>query len=100
PLPLLRRRFRSRSAIIGLSAIFTWLACAAPYLDFRPRAGVTLMAAMRAALFLLSFFYFDLLAAIICITALTLLHISIQLLAQASRRLHTAGSVRLPIRGV
>jgi serine phosphatase RsbU (regulator of sigma subunit) len=100
PLPLLRRRFRSRSAIIGLSAIFTWLACAAPYLDFRPRAAVTLMAVMRAALFLLSFFYFDLLTAIICIAAPTLWKISLQMLAQPSGGLHNAGIISLTISGV
>jgi len=100
PMPLLRRRFRSRSAIIALSATFTWLACAAPYLGFRPWAVIPLMAAARAVLFLLAFFYFDLLTAIVCIAAPTLWTISLQMLAQPSEGVHNAGVISLTISAV
>jgi serine phosphatase RsbU (regulator of sigma subunit) len=100
PLPLLRRRFRSRRVIIALSAIFTWLACGAPYLGFRPWAAILLMAATRAAIFLLAFFYFDLLTAIVCIAAPTLWSISLHMLAQPSDGVHDAGAMSLTIAAV
>src|SRR5262249_225383 len=47
PLPFLHRRFRSKRAVVASSSIFVWLACAGPYLGFRPWAAILLMAAAR-----------------------------------------------------
>jgi serine phosphatase RsbU (regulator of sigma subunit) len=95
PLPFLHRRFRSRRVIISLSAIFVWLACAGAYLGFRPWAAILLMAAARTFLFLLAFFYFDLLTAIVCIAAPTCWSIILDMIAQPSEGLHDAGLVSL-----
>jgi serine phosphatase RsbU (regulator of sigma subunit) len=97
PLPFLHRRFRSRRVIISLSAIFVWLACAGAYLGFRPWAGILLMAAARTFLFLLAFFYFDLLTAIICIAAPTCWSTILEMIAQPSKGLHDAGLVSLTL---
>jgi serine phosphatase RsbU (regulator of sigma subunit) len=94
-LPFLHRRFRSKRAVIVSSSIFVWLACAGPYLGFRPWAAILLMAAARAFLFLLAFFYFDLLTAIICIAAPTSWSIILQMIAQPSKGLHDDGVVSL-----
>src|SRR5262245_25842598 len=95
PLPFLHRRFRSRRVIIVLSAIFVWLACAGAYLGFRPWAAILLMAAARTFLFLLAFFYFDLLTAIVCLAAPTCWSTILEMIAQPSRGLHDAGLVSL-----
>ena len=97
PLPLLHRRFRSRRAIILSSSIFIWLACAAPYLGFRPWTALLLTAATRAVLFLLAFLCFDLLTAIVCIAAPTLWSTGLQMFAQPSEGLHNAGLISLTI---
>jgi len=95
PLPFLNRRFRSRPVIIGLSAVFVWLACAAPYLGFRPWAAILMMAVARAVLFLLAFFYFDLGAAIVCIVAPTCWSTILGMLAQPSTGIYHAGVASL-----
>jgi serine phosphatase RsbU (regulator of sigma subunit) len=95
PLPFLHRRFRSRRAVIVSAAIFVWLACAGPYLGFRPWTAILLMAAARTLLFLLAFFYFDLLTAIICISAPTYWSIILEMIAQPSKGLHDTGLVSL-----
>ena len=100
PLPLLRRRFRSRRAVIALSAVFVWLACAAPYLGFRPWVAILLMAATRTVSFLLAFLYFDLLTAIVCIAAPTVWSTSIEMFAQPSAGLHNTGLISLTITAV
>ena len=100
PLPFLHRRFRSRRVIISLSAIFVWLACAGAYLGFRPWAAILLMAAARTFLFLLAFFYFDLLTAIVCIVAPTCWSTIVEMTAQPSKGLHDAGLVSLTLAAV
>jgi hypothetical protein len=100
PLPFLRRRFRSRRAVIVSSSIFVWLACAGPYLGFRPWAAVLLMAAVRALFFMLAFFYFDLLTAIVCIAASTSCAIILEMIAQPSKGIHDAGIVALSLAAV
>lgn len=104
PLPFLHRRFRSRRLIISLSAIFAWLACSGAYLGFRPWVAILLMAAARASIFLLAFFYFDLLAAIVCIGAPTLWSITLGMVAQPSSGtgggIYDAGLISLTITAV
>jgi len=100
PLPFLHRRFRSRRVIISLSAIFVWLACAGAYLGFRPWEAILLMAAARTFIFLLAFFYFDLLTAIVCIAAPTCWSIILEMLAQQSRGIHDAGFVSLTLTSI
>jgi serine phosphatase RsbU (regulator of sigma subunit) len=100
PLPFLHRRFRSRRVIISLSAIFAWLACSGAYLGFRPWTAILLMALARALIFLLAFFYFDLLAAIVCIGAPTLWSVTLEMIAQPSRGIHDAGLISLTITAV
>jgi len=100
PLPFLHRRFRSRRVIVGLSAIFVWLACAGPYVGFRPWAAIPLMAAVRTFLFLLAFFYFDLLTAIVCIAAPTSWTFTLEMLAQPSNGIYDAGIVSLTIMAI
>ena len=100
PLPFLHRRFRSRRVIISLSAIFVWLACAGPYLGFRPWTAIMLMAAARAAFFLLAFFYFDLLTAIVCIAAPTVWSIILEMIAQPSEEIHNSGFLSLLITAI
>src|SRR5262245_59262259 len=100
PLPFLHRRFRSRRVIISLSAIFVWLACAGAYLGFRPWAAILLMAAARTFLFLLAFFYFDLLTAIVCIAAPTCWSTILEMIAQPSKGLHDAGLISLILAAV
>src|SRR5262249_25510062 len=100
PLPFLHRRFRSRRVIVGLSSIFVWLACAGPYLGFRPWAAILLMAAARAFLFLLAFFYFDLLTAIVCIAAPTSWSVMLEMLAQPSKGLRDAGLISMTITAI
>jgi serine phosphatase RsbU (regulator of sigma subunit)/MFS family permease len=95
PLPFLHRRFRSRRAVIVSAAVFVWLACAGPYLGFRPWTAILLMAAARTFLFMLAFFYFDLLTAIICIAAPTYWSIILEMIAQPSKGLHDTGLVSL-----
>jgi len=95
PLSFLHRRFRSRRAVIVSSSIFVWVACAGPYLDFRPWTAILLMAAARTFLFLLAFFYFDLLTAIVCIGAPTSLSTILEMIAQPSKGLHDTGLVSL-----
>src|SRR5262249_4405982 len=96
----LHRRFRSRRAVIVSSSIFVWLTCAAPYLGFRPWAAILLMAAARTLLFLLAFFYFDLLTAIVCIAAPTCWSTILEMIAQPSKGLHDAGLVSLILESV
>jgi serine phosphatase RsbU (regulator of sigma subunit) len=100
PLPFLHRRFRSRRVIIALSAIFVWLACAGVYLGFRPWAAILLMAAARTFLFLLAFFYFDLLTAIVCIAAPTCWSTIVEMTAQPSKGLHDSGLISLILAAV
>src|SRR5262245_34310 len=100
PLPFLHRRFRSRRVIISLSAIFVWIACSGAYLGFRPWAVILLMAAARTFLFLLAFFYFDLLTAIVCIAAPTCWSTLLEMIAQPSAGLHDAGLVSLILAAV
>ncbi|MGE0129851.1 MAG: PP2C family protein-serine/threonine phosphatase [Blastocatellales bacterium] len=100
PLPFLHRRFRSRRVIVGLSAIFVLLACAGPYLGFRPWFPILLMAVVRAFFFLLAFFYFDLLAAIVCIAAPTVWSFTLEMLAQPSANIREAGVISLSITAI
>src|SRR5262245_47622674 len=100
PLPFLHRRFRSRRVIIGLSAIFLWIACAGPYLGFRPWTAIMLAAVTRTLFFLLTFLYFDLLAALVCIAAPTFLSFSLQMFAQPSDDIHDAGIISMTIAAV
>src|SRR5262245_15226199 len=100
PLPFLHRRFRSRRVIIFSSAIFVWLACAGAYLGFRPWTGILLMAAARTFLFLLAFFYFDLLTAIVCIAASICWSTILEMIAQPSKGLHDAGFVSLALTSI
>jgi serine phosphatase RsbU (regulator of sigma subunit) len=95
PLPFLHRRFRSRRAVFVSAAAFVWLACAGPYLGFRPWTAILLMAAARTLLFLLAFFFFDLLTAIICIAAPTYWSILMEMIAQPSKGIHDTGLVSL-----
>jgi serine phosphatase RsbU (regulator of sigma subunit) len=95
PLPFLHRRFRSRRAVTVSAAVFVWLACAGPYLGFRPWTAILLMAAARTLLFLLTFFFFDLLTAIICIAAPTYWSILMEMIAQPSKGIHDTGLVSL-----
>jgi serine phosphatase RsbU (regulator of sigma subunit)/MFS family permease len=95
PLPFLHRRFRSRRAVIVSAAIVVWLACAGPYLGFRPWTAILLMAAARTFLFLLAFFFFDLLTAIVCIAAPTYWSIILEMIAQPSKGLHDTALVSL-----
>ncbi|MCG3160721.1 MAG: hypothetical protein JMDDDDMK_01796 [Acidobacteria bacterium] len=97
PLPFLHRRFRSRRLIIGLSAIFVWLACAGPYLGFRPWSAILLMAAVRTFFFLLSFFCFDLLTASVCIAMPTFWSIILEMIAQPSAGIRESGFISLAI---
>jgi serine phosphatase RsbU (regulator of sigma subunit) len=100
PLPFLHRRFSSRRAIIVSSSIFVWLACAGPYLGFRPMTAILLMAAARAFFFLLAFFCFDLLTAIFCLAAPTCWGIIMQMMAQPSKGLYDSGVISLAIAAV
>lgn len=87
PLPFLRRRLRPESrlgrwtlkladylpqrwtenwterCVIAVLAVFAWVACQEPQLNFRPWTGILLMAAIRAFVLLFTFFTFDLLTA-------------------------------------
>jgi serine phosphatase RsbU (regulator of sigma subunit) len=97
PLPFLNRRFKSQIVVIGASTIFVWIACAGPYLGFRPWTGILLMAAARALFFLLAFFYFDLLTAIVCIAAPSSLGFALQMIGQPSAEISNSGSLALMI---
>ncbi len=100
PLPFLHRRFRSRRVIVAASAIFVWIACAAPYIGFRPWGAILLMAAVRAFFFLLAFFYFDLVAAIACIAAPTFLAFALEVAAQPAPQIRNSGLISLAIAAV
>jgi serine phosphatase RsbU (regulator of sigma subunit)/MFS family permease len=100
PLPFLHRRFRSRRLIIGLSAIFVLVACAGPYIGFRPWAAILLMAAVRAFFLLLAFFYFDLLTAIVVISAPSLWSIILEMIAQPSPGIRESGFISLYITAI
>jgi len=100
PLPFLHRRFRSRRVIVAASAIFVWIACATPFIGFRPWEPVLLMAATRALFYLLAFFYFDLLAAIVCIAAPTFLVFVLEMAGQPSPQLRNYGFISLAIAAV
>ncbi len=100
PLPFLHRRFSSRRVIIGLSVLFVWLSCSGAYLGFRPWTAVLLMAATRAIIFLLAFFYFDLLTAIVCIAAPTTWAFSLEMLAQPSATIRGAGITSLTLMAI
>ncbi len=100
PLPFLRRRFRSRRVIIGLSAIIVWLAAAGPYLAFRPWVAILLMAAARAFFILLAFFSFDLLTAAVCIAAPTFWTIILEMISQPAHGIREAGFISLSITAI
>lgn len=97
PLPFLHRRFRSQRVIVGLAAIVVWLACAGPYLGFRPWVAILLMAAARSLIILLTFFAFDLLAVIVCVGAPTFWSTILEMVAQPSSGIHDAGLASLVI---
>lgn len=67
PLPFVLRRKRLGRAKMPLLFIFAWIACASPYLVFRPWEAALLAGLLRAGLFLLAFFKFDLLTAVIAL---------------------------------
>jgi serine phosphatase RsbU (regulator of sigma subunit) len=100
PLPFLHRRFRSRRVVIIASAIIVWLACVGPYLGFRPWIGTLLMAVARTVVFLCAFYYFDLLAAVVCIGAPTFLTIALEMAAQPSPGIRNAGFVSLALAAI
>lgn len=91
PLPFLLRRQRFKRARMPLLFIFSWIACAAPYLDFRPFDSTLLVAIGRAALFLLAFFSFDLLTAVIALAAPTFISFALSLAAQPDMTLRYSG---------
>ncbi len=97
PLPLmLRRRWLGRIRL-PLVFLFAWIACAAPYLDFRPHEASLLMAAARAFIVLLAFLYFDLLTAIIALASPTLLSFAVGIAAQPAKSVSEAGMVSIGV---
>lgn len=67
PLPLVLRRKWMGRAKMPLLFVCVWIACAPPFLVFRPWEASLLVGAIRAALFLLAFFKFDLLTAMVAL---------------------------------
>lgn len=100
PLPFLARRFKSQRVIVVASAIFVWIACGGPYLGFRPWTAILLMAAARTLFFLLAFFYFDLLTAIVCIAAPSSLAFALEMIAQPSPPIRNSGLIALAVTAV
>jgi serine phosphatase RsbU (regulator of sigma subunit) len=97
PLPFLRRRFRSHRVILPLLAAFLWIACSGPYLGFRPWTATLLMGAVRAAVVLLAFFYFDLLTTIVALAMPTFFWFAVSLTAQPAASLRESGFITLGI---
>lgn len=97
PLPFFLRRpklGRTRPLLIFL---FVWASCAAPYLSFRPWEGTLLAATVRAAIVLLAFLSFDLLAAITTIAAPTFFSYALGLAAQPAPSLRQSGLISISI---
>ena len=97
PLPFLRRRFRSHRVIVPLLAVFLWIACAGPYLGFRPWTATLLMAVARTAIVLLAFYFFDLLTMIVALAAPTFFYFAVAMMAQPSPAIRNAGFIALAI---
>lgn len=95
PLPFLHRRRRLSRWAVPLLFVLAWIACAGPYLDFRPWYGVLLMAVLRAAFLLLAFIKYDLLTAIVGLAFPTFLSFAMTLSAQPALALHRAGHTSL-----
>ncbi len=97
PLPLLYRRFGYSKFTLSFLSVFTWVACAGPYLNFRPYAALLSMAAIRTFFTMLAFFRFDLLTAIVALATPGFIGFTAQLLAQPSSTLRTSGILSLSI---
>jgi serine phosphatase RsbU (regulator of sigma subunit) len=88
PLPFLRRRIRSPRLILALLALFAWVACMAPFgRFFRPWTALAGLGAMKAAVMLAAFFYFDVLTAVACLAAPFFVTATVGLAAQPSAML-------------
>lgn len=95
PLPfLLRRRWLGRLRF-PLILLVAWIACAAPYMDFRPREASLLMAAARAFIMLMAFLSFDLLTAIIALASPTFMSFALGISAQPAKSVRESGMVAI-----
>lgn len=95
PLPFfLRRRKLGRLRLLFVF-LFIWAACAAPYMDFRPWEGTLAAATVRAALVLLAFLSFDLLTAIVAISAPTFFSFALGMAAQPVPSIRQSGLISI-----
>ncbi len=100
PLPFLRRRFTSHRVIIPILFLFTWISAAGPFTSFRPWEGALLEGLFRAGVFLVAFFFFDLMTAMITLAAASSFNFSAALFAQPSPTLHADGKMALLVSAI
>jgi len=97
PLPILYRRRRLGRAKFPLLFLCAWIACAGPYLEYRPWETTLVWALSRAGFFLFALFYFDILTAIIAIASPPFISFALELAAQPAPSIHMAGVISLAI---
>jgi serine phosphatase RsbU (regulator of sigma subunit) len=97
PLPLVSRRKWLGRARMPLLFICVWIACASPFLVFRPWEASLLAGALRAALFLLAFFKFDLLTAMVALGYPAFVSFALMPAMQPNSSLSSAGYFSLAV---
>lgn len=97
PLPFFLRRQKLGRARMLFIFLFVWASCAAPYMDFRPWEGTLLAATVRAALVLVAFLSFDLLTAIVAISAPTFFSFALGLVAQPAPAIRNSGLLSISV---
>ncbi|MCI0338965.1 MAG: SpoIIE family protein phosphatase [Acidobacteria bacterium] len=97
PLPFFHRRFKSPKIIAPLLALFMWIACARPYIGFRPHSAILVTGAVIMIIALIAFFQFDLLTTIVGLALPTFIFFSTALIAQPSPSLRRSGIISLAI---
>ncbi|MEP7339269.1 MAG: SpoIIE family protein phosphatase [Acidobacteriota bacterium] len=97
PLPLLLRRKWIGRAKMPLLFVCVWIACAPPFLVFRPWEASLLVGAARAALFLLAFFKFDLLTAMVALAYPAFVSFALMPAMQPNPSLSRAGYFSLTV---
>jgi len=97
PLPLVLRGKWIGRAKMPLLFICVWIACAPPFLVFRPWEASLLVGAIRGGLFLLAFFKFDLLTAMVALAYPAFLSFALMPAMQPNSELKTAGYFSLSV---
>jgi serine phosphatase RsbU (regulator of sigma subunit) len=97
PLPFLHRRFRSPMVVLGLLAIYAWVAGTGSASTFTPWAGAALIGVVKAATLLVPFFKFDLLSSLVGLASTTYMTASVHFVAQPSSSLQRSGVIALGI---